>query len=869
MRHPAIPAVRLVVAGVVAILSIPAVAAALTSDQASCRDAIARAMSGYARTTGQIVASCHRQRSAGDLPASVDCNDVDDADQTGRLSSERASVRSSIGSACGSSSALLGDQYAACPAPAQASDDGGDSTGLDDFEEVAECLISLNDLGIGAMSLAALGDPDGALEDNPAKCQATLGKLTAGILKAYLGEGRKCQRRLDGGTSSDAFGCESVTSSAKVTNTRSKFHTKFSKACVLPQERLATLNACAERFDELETCSLSAAETAGLGLVRHIYELDGDTPVTTTIVDPPTTTTEAPPTTTTLEPTTTTTLGDTVCGDSAPTCNGSCPDGQTCQDVAGECSCIVAGEGACAPATIRRVIHGKHSSSPPTATSLSTGWSGTAHDVDIPDNTGDVVDVTCDANCENCNVNLNVQEGNPASNCRCAANPQQTCTVINGPDSTNCAGIDTTCQCYFGSPLAISSGGTPVCVVNRITEDYDGSMNLRTGEWDVRIKLSSVVHLGIDTVHPCPLCNNDDVANDGIRNGTCSGGLSSGACDVNGDHLTFGPTSFDCMPNSATNISGSGLTIDLKTSSQPQSLPANLPCDSPAGSMCPCRVCSGNSNVGCSSDADCIELNAGTCTAGGGAGIQPNQCDEFLCGEDSFCSIGPIDKYCDGVTHPDGRGFLSCTTDLDCSANGHGACTISDLRRCYTDPIQVDGVADPFNPVTGAIFCIPPTTSPAVNVTGGIPGPGVFVLDFSSDVRCKSDPNLVYEFPDGANCGTTATTTSTTLLPPLECETATAPACGGTCDGGQVCTDNGGVCECTDPPIPSCQDATSPACGGTCPEGQVCVDSGGTCGCTSVPLPACSAAAAPACGGVCPLGQVCTAAGSVCGCTGL
>jgi hypothetical protein len=140
-------------------------------------------------------------------------------------------------------------------------------------------------------------------------------------------------------------------------------------------------------------------------------------------------------------------------------------------------------------------------------------------------------------------------------------------------------------------------------------------------------------------------------------------------------------------------------------------------------------------------------------------------------------------------------------TQADCTALGAGNCSLSESRRCFANPIQVGGHADPFNPVRGAIFCIPPTTSFAVNSSAGLPGPGTFELDFDVDVRCQSDPTIAWQFPDGANCPgggstTTTTTTTTTTLPP--CGTAAFPTCGGACPGMQICAPNvvSMLCEC-------------------------------------------------------------------------
>jgi hypothetical protein len=400
--------------------------------------------------------------------------------------------------------------------------------------------------------------------------------------------------------------------------------------------------------------------------------------------------------------------------------------------------------------------------------------------------------------------------------------------------------------------------------VNRIREDYSGTMNLRTGEWSDRLKLAAVVYLGLDKLHPCPTCDGDPVPNDGVRGGTCSGGVSSGSCDANGTHAAFGATSWDCLPETASNVSGTGLLINLNSTPDTVSMNATLPCDTPAGGECPCRTCSGNGNLGCNSDAECAAGGFGTCTVGGGAGVRLNMCTGFACSASGSCTTGPIDRYCDGNTMPDGRGFLPCSTNSDCST---GTCSVLDLRRCFPDPITASGAPDPAVPTSGALFCIAPTSNPAINLAAGLPGPGKLELTFEADLRCKSDPNLVYEFPSGANCVGSEATTTTTLLPLPECGDATAPVCGGVCPVGQTCGANGAVCECTGLPLPTCADATSPVCGGVCADtNKICMDNGGTCACQIPTLPQCSGATSPTCGGVCPTGELCTDVGGSCEC---
>ncbi len=873
------------------VLLLPPPAFALTGGEVACRDELAATVTRYVGSVEKLVIRCHSKRSSGARSLSDDCNDVDAADLGGTLGQLRSVTRDAIETACTGSEELL-SAYPACPVPAASADDGGSTSGIDSLGELADCLIALSDAHAGRVSDDAQGLPNERLLDPLRKCQSKIGKGVSRIVKTTLTERRRCQVSHDQSSAEPGYACDDSDPRDRIAAAKTRFEEQIAPLCTYAPEVLAKLHACSTDYTGLIACSEASASSHAASLIHSVYDLSNIVTTTTTM---------PVETTTTVPGETTTTLPGTDCGSTFPSCGGTCPVGTNCVAGGSACTCVVDGTGPCAPATIIRTIHAKYGT-PPANTSLSTGWSGSAHDVDLPDLTGDVIDVTCDSNCENCAVSMNVQAGSPISNCRCTADPTATCTVINGSDAAHCGQVDPTCRCYFGSPLPLSSAGTPACVVNRIRQDYSGMMNLRSGEWFDQIRLASIVYLGLDTLHPCPTCNGDPVPNDGIRGGTCNGGTASGACDTNGTHATYGPTSFDCLPPTASNVSGTGLLINLNSSTGSQSRTAKLPCDTPADALCPCRTCTGNGNLGCFTNADCEAASAGQCTVGGGAGVKLNECTGFACGASGQCTVGPVDLYCDGNLHPDGRGFQPCTTNSDCST---GTCSVQDLRRCFPDPITAVGDPDTYDPTSGSLFCIAATSNPAINLAAGLPGPGKLLLSFDSDIRCQSNHDLVYEFPSGANCGGGASTTSTTLLPlpgcdetapplcasgacpvgqtcgddgaggctctglPLPaCDDATTPLCGGVCaNANELCQDNGaGACACQLPTLPQCASATSPVCGGACPTGEICSDTGGACECGAPGVPPCGSALSPACAGLCDVGSACVTNGTICGC---
>jgi hypothetical protein len=762
------------------IFGAPASAQALSDAEIACRDAIATSTAKYTKVVQSVIQKCHALRSSGGRSIGDDCNLASSADSLGKLPKARTKVAEKILAACTGQDALL-SAYPACPAPASTVDDGGATTGIDHFGELSACETALVDAGIGETASDGMGSPDDRMLGALVDCQKAVGKGAAGVVRAHQSQKRKCQKAADQTSGEPSFTCDAYDDDGKIAKARGKLHDLVFKACdFIPEAELAKMNACADTAAMLADCAQASADTHGADLIHSAYELP----------DPSTTTTTTTSSTSTTTTTTTTTTIGTACGSTFPTCNGDCSPGSTCQSSGAACECV-ATAGSCEPATILRHLNARYGT-PAGATFLSTGWTGATHVVDVPDDSFDAIDVTCDADCQNCQVDLNRRAGDLTSNCRCAGSPQQTCNAVGGADVESCGSFNPTCNCYFGPGLAISSGGTPVCVLNVVREDYSGTMNLREGNYGDVIKLASLVHLGISQFAPCPTCEDDTTPGDGVRDGSCNGGLQNGqSCDVNGIHRTFGATSFDCPPASTSNISGGGLQITLNLKTGEQQLEAALPCEA-GGGLCPCKVCSGNSQLGCTSDADCAAESAGTCTAGGDVNIERNACDDGICTAAGVCATGPIDTYCDGAVHADGRGFVSCTTDIDCGALDAGSCTVQDIRRCFPDPIVVTGVQDVYNPVTGAIFCIPPTTSLPVNQTAGLPGPGATNLEFDADVRCQSDTTLEYQFPDGANCPqlttTTTTTTTTVTLPVPACGSATFPTCGGTCPGAQACT---------------------------------------------------------------------------------
>jgi len=267
------------------------------------------------------------------------------------------------------------------------------------------------------------------------------------------------------------------------------------------------------------------------------------------------------------------------------------------------------------------------------------------------------------------------------------------------PDLVNCTINDPSLiGTNFGSPLPLSSGGVPTCIINQFREAVTGTYNCADGSSASAVKLKSSVFLVQDIAKPCPLCVGDPTPNDGVKGGTCESGKTPGAaCEVGGISPTFGPTSNDCLP---TGSSVGELDIDLDpltTGSVSRSAGTNcLSTASPPGS-CYCEK-----------------------------QVQPNSCLDGVCPASNQCENGPIDGLCSN------QQFRSCrsgtgTEDCEEIFPGSGNC-IDKPRPCFGTTISRQGTPGTQQGVLASIFCIPATRAAAINTTAGLAGPGALTL---------------------------------------------------------------------------------------------------------------------------------------------
>lgn len=505
--------------------------------------------------------------------------------------------------------------------------------------------------------------------------------------------------------------------------------------------------------------------------------------------------------------------GSEECDGADPgTCSGTCNPDCTCAPFCGDNvregaeSCdgtdAAACPGACGSECSCPKIGSLTFSTVPGA-DLDTGWTGTSHNFSIQ------TCATIAGDLGGCNPGLGDNDCTFFANVGsfCSGNPAISCT-----DNTGCVGNGSCVVNAYGAPLPLSSGGVPVCILNRFSGDVTGTFDLQTGASVITVPLNSLVTLATDSNVPCPTCNCTTPPCQCGDTGTCSNNPLT-SCTVGGLG-PFGPTSNDCQPT-GPNVSGGGLNISFApATTATRTFPSNTPCTGSGFTQYGCWIagqtqpssclkgCNGGSNdsLECSVDGDCP----------GGIGPHPcqplcrhdNTLDPGLAGADEGrCVLGPVDRTC-AQAHQ-----ITCTQDADCI--GTGPCT-TEVRRCFMDPIVRTGVAGTSTLVLASTFPIPGTTSPAVNNTAGLPGPGA--------IRYPQTLTIAY-------CGDGALNQSSE-----ECDGAADANCPGACnDAACVCN-----VVCGNNAVDfgeQCDGAGQAQCGA----GQTCLAPGMTDECTCTP----------------------------------
>ncbi|HYC55086.1 MAG TPA: hypothetical protein VEL28_09125 [Candidatus Binatia bacterium] len=673
----------------VALAAAPA-AAQLDDGATDCRATIAKGYSKLVSTAAKTITGCHKARNGGKILDTVDCNSIADADAAkGKIAGAQAKLVESIVEACGAETELLSTEYYfSCPAPCASASPNPIPT----IGDLADCLACLGPELVAATSADTLDTPTPAsMSKDDQKCHAAIAKSYPKYVSTLLKGRHGCQGDEDAEGRNDLDVCDEIDVDGKGAAALAKNEAGLEKSCALAN--LTNVASCATNMNDLKNCLQEEYDALALSSFTTTYELPA-----------------------------------TIC-----------------------------------PTGVRSTIRAGKSVDGDTNSTLSVGWTGLGHYIDIPDKYAISSDLDCPGteagSCGDCTV-LGISATDPESlySARCVENVQQSCTNPFGDDLVNCVGagyVTNDCGYYLGTPLPTSAGGTPTCTMNRLFTNVTGTANPDTGESDLNLDLRAVVHLGGSQSRPCPICVGDPVAQDGLRQGTCTGGHSSingDICDVQAFDKSYSTNgypqvsglSLDCPPHSLQNFSGSGLIIDLPLSTGPSSKPFGDACDGTQSHLsCACGVCN-DGVTPCENDAECGSLGLGLCGQGDGPERAPNACDGFVCNDDAGLTdrgscFEPLERYCDGFTKANGRGIIPCSSNGDCDnvtcpGAGCGDCELLQVKSCFLDPIEIEGIPSTTNPVLAGLFCLPPTSNSGINSAAGSPGPGAVKVDMLVDL---------------------------------------------------------------------------------------------------------------------------------------
>ncbi len=364
--------------------------------------------------------------------------------------------------------------------------------------------------------------------------------------------------------------------------------------------------------------------------------------------------------------------------------------------------------------------------------------------------------------------NANANAGDIA-NRRCTNDTSIPCT-----SNASCTGG--TCEYYWGSPWPVTGGGNPICLTQQVNGTISGALDPTTGVVARSMDVRTRIYFGTTVDSPCPRCIGDATPNNGLRNGTCSGGQRSGfTCDANGTSPfpTMGTTSLDCPPSNGGLLATLVTHFDSSTGTESLTLAATGPdCSGVVGPKCACDTCNNMNAEPCASDADCPPsggnpgiCGGGRCSGGSNNGApcssssecagfgqcfrpgeptRPNSCVDnttnpgagAVCvsvgGNEGQCAEGPTYGSCSVET------FRSCTSNAQCNPPTCSSCLsgqtcVAGFRPCFLDngivggsiiaqgsaSVPSGGVA---SPTMASVSCVAPSGSVPVNSVIGLPG---------------------------------------------------------------------------------------------------------------------------------------------------
>lgn len=628
----------------------------------------------------------------------------------------------------------------------------------------------------------------GPLGDN-LKCQAEVAKQSAGMATCLLKSVSKCRDAIMKGKAGgvpDLCATQDQKTVAALAKCQSKLTAGIAKKCT------------AQQITDLKVCTPDQTDAgAAATCLIDAQRLEIDTPainVPADLID--------------YEYATRGGLcGDNIVNHPNEECDG--PDDSACP---GECGTPEVPDGffACLCKTKPRMVI-VHDADADT----DNGWTGQSSDGDVVQDSGYIVDLyDCDSMTGLCNAGphcslpphspCNVLASAPsgttndsicaflgqgvcrkertATGPRCHLQPQKKCAE-NSPNDPVCNLPGDFCETRFiGSPVAQAAGGIAVCNVSTLREDVVGTVNIYTGEGELKVRQRAFVRTGYSQDKPCPVCGGFCAVNRARCSNDAECGLGFGPCvtepicsdgtrqdrpcrpgaPFGGELPFFGVTSMDCPPHLGA-IAGEGLDVNTNprgTNAYSLTRAPGLAC---TGAGYTNRTCVGGTSEGrpCTVDSECPGSSCQhQCFCAGQQ--RPNACepaclggsnDAASCEEDAecpggfchkadcrvdpldtdsdqegVCTVGPVDGFCSVTTYKGCKQNSECAPPA-CSYCEVGETCIPKKRQCFVNSgITRTGAPGFPNRTVASTYCVPATLGGgAVNQTAGFPGPGALI----------------------------------------------------------------------------------------------------------------------------------------------
>jgi len=280
VRRAILGSAVLVIVGVLGLMV--AAHAQMVREDSACRTIIQKTAAKVAWSTIRAMNACAAGVFKGTRAASTDCTaEVAGADAE---ASARALLSQKVSARCDeAANAAVLARFPSCPSPGQTTDDGGATSGIDSFAEVASCQAAL-DTKYAASLVHYVVSGDTSLHPATYRCATAIQKGAAKLWRVVSKEHAKCQRRSDLAGGSYDYGCDGL-SSAKVASAIAKTAALINDRCSgLAAAEWGRIGSCAATSAEVAECVVRATLANAEGLTANAYGHAGECPARLRVV---------------------------------------------------------------------------------------------------------------------------------------------------------------------------------------------------------------------------------------------------------------------------------------------------------------------------------------------------------------------------------------------------------------------------------------------------------------------------------------------------------------------------------------------------------------------------------------------------------